>query len=1066
MLWAAAALTVPIPPTCSVDPIPADTTTPLAELKKRVEAEAETDPDAAIKLMCATIPRVARERGADSTDTAWWVASLATPLIAYREQFEEAIPLLDFARPIFERRLGPNAAEVAEIHVAWAWIRFRQGRATDSRASWEAALAVREHTPGDKKIELQKVLVGLAQATLSLSDFAATRTALDRAQAILAENGETVSEAAAAIENVYTNLCLREENYAEARRHAEAQIAIEGQLGRAMQAVPAYSLLGRILERLDEYEASEAALRDAVRLAESDQGPLQRHLLAALTLLGSFLDDRGRPEESLALEERALAVGEATLGPDAPRLVRVLNYLADAQRANGRLADALHTYERAGQILAAHEADVERPVKVAYYRGLGTLQAVLGDPEEARRTLELGLAAAADDPTVSTERAGVLVALASTMPPADPARRAPLTEALALYRARLPESHPTILRVINELCALELSGDPGSAPSCDEARARLESGHETEPSLREAVLGNMSARAEKLGDPAAADRYAVQAVAAAATLGTPDPSWRAQFRVARRLESRGERPVAIFFGKGALAEIERLRGSLAGDDPRFDRRFIQDKVAVYRAVADWLMGAGRIDEGLDVLRLLKSEELYDFALRSAPPPAGAVALTSEEEALKARFETALDADRQAGSEIDRLSRLREAGRLSVKEKERLEELLAGQGALESSRASRVTAFIAESAGRQATSSPRQIVSEGLKRDARKFGSDSALAFYLLTETHLRVLIATRRGEEELLVPVDAAALRRDIGRFLDAIGQRADVLAASRALYETLAKPVDAAAKKAGAKRLVLWLDGALRYVPFAALHDGKRYLGESYAIELRTGAAGPEAAAAEAALTVRGLGVTKGVAGFRPLPAVADELCYVVRGPVAGLPSPSEACAGALSGTGFADAAFTRERFDSLFAGPRDFSVLHLGTHFSLRPGNALRSYLVLGDGSKLTLDALAALDFGGIELLTLSSCQTGLGGAVTEDGREVEGLAALVARRGARRVIASLWEVEDVSTAALMRDFYLSLDGSSRDVPRALQRAQGALRTTSRDGGRPYQHPYYWAGFVVSGR
>jgi CHAT domain-containing protein len=67
---------------------------------------------------------------------------------------------------------------------------------------------------------------------------------------------------------------------------------------------------------------------------------------------------------------------------------------------------------------------------------------------------------------------------------------------------------------------------------------------------------------------------------------------------------------------------------------------------------------------------------------------------------------------------------------------------------------------------------------------------------------------------------------------------------------------------------------------------------------------------------------------------------------------------------------------------------------------------------------------------------------------------------------VIASLWEVEDVSTATLMRDFYKSLDGSSRDVPRALQHAQGALRATRGDGGRPYQHPYYWAGFVVSGR
>ncbi|HJQ83910.1 MAG TPA: CHAT domain-containing protein, partial [Candidatus Binatia bacterium] len=635
--------------------------------------------------------------------------------------------------------------------------------------------------------------------------------------------------------------------------------------------------------------------------------------------------------------------------------------------------------------------------------------------------------------------------------------RESLTEALALFRARLPESHPTILRVIDELCRLEIESGMAETPSCDDARARLESGHEIEPSLREAVLGNLSALAAARGDAAAADRYAVQAVAAAGALGTPDPGWRAQFRLARRLEARGERPVAIFLGKGALADIEKLRVSL-GDDRRFEQRFLGDKVAVYRAVADWLMEAGRIDEGIDVLRLLKTEELYDFTMRAAADPGSKpVVLTPEEEALRARFQRAIDADQAVGAEIDRLSRRREAGRLSVKEQERLDELLAGQGALEASRAGRVAAFLAESGGKAAAPRTRAVASEALKRDARQLGPDTALALYLLTDTHLRVLVATKKGEEELRVPVDGPTLRRDIGRFLDAIEKREDVTAAARALYDKVAKPVDLAARKAGAKRLVLGLDGALRYIPFAALHDGKRWLGESYALEIRTGAPGSTVQAG--ALAVRGFGVTDAVGGYPALPAVAEELCSVVRGPVTGLPASSGTCQGAMTGAGYANAAFTRERFDAVFSGDRDFSVLHVGTHFSLRPGNALRSFLVLGDGSKLTLDTLGTMNFGGIQLLTLSACQTGLGGATTEDGREVEGLAALVARRGASRVIASLWEVEDVSTATLMRELYRGLEGDARDVPRALQRAQAGLRAS-----KPYAHPYYWAGFVVS--
>jgi CHAT domain-containing protein len=1079
LIRAAPAVAVELPPTCKSEAQALDETTPLAELRTRVEALAETDPDATIRLLCATIPRVVREQGEDSVDLAWWVASLATPLIAYRDSYVEAIPLLEFARPIFERRLGPYASEIADIHVAYAWIRFRQGRLAESRQSWEEALNVREHTPGPNRIELQKVLVGLAQAQLAQREFPAARISLERARGILEENGEAVSEAAAAIENALTNLEMRQEDFAAARRHAEAQIRIENQLGGgAPQLVPAYALLGNVLERLDEYEESEVALREAVRLAESAQGPLQRHLLAALTLLGSFLDDRGQPQEALELEQRALALGTETLGADAPKLVRVLVNLAEAHRALGQLPEALHAYERAGGIVAAHATDVERQVLVAYYRGLGVVRVALGEPEEAREALRLGLEAAGDDPTLSTARAAVLVALAESSPePGDPDRRAQLSLALELYRARLPDTHPNILRVINALCALEIESDPGATPDCENASRRLEGAREAEPSLREAVQGNQSLLAERRGDARGAEQFAIRALAAAAALGTPDPLWRSQFRLARLLHARGDGTLAVLVGKAALGQVERLRGAFVGDDRRFDHDFVADKVAVYRAVADWLMEAGRIDEGLEVVRLLKGEELYDFALRDATWTQGEreLDLTESERAILDRYTEALAADAAAAGELARLSRLRETSRLSVREGQELERRLAGQVEIESARAERLQAFLVGNAPKpdRAPSTGRPLESTALKAEAHRWGDDSALAFYLLTDTHLRLLVATRRGETEFRIPVDAGALRRDIGRFLASMGRREEVLDASHALYETIAKPLDDAAREAGAKRLVLWLDGALRYVPFGALRGGGRYLAEAYAIEVQVGAAGrPIPPGGGGAMRVRGLGVTRAVAGYQALPAVGDELCYVVRGPITGLAMASAACPapdvgnGALAGAGFADAAFTRERLEALLSGTRDFSVLHLGTHFSLRPGNALRSFLLLGDGSKLTLDAIGGLDFSGIELLTLSSCQTGLGGAVTEDGREVEGLSAIVTRRGARRVVASLWEVEDSSTALLMRSLYGSLRAVPGDIPVALRDAQAALRAVVRDGRHPYEHPYYWAGFVVSGR
>ncbi len=1070
---------VELPPTCASDPGTPDNTTPIAELRKQVEALSETDPVAVVKLLCATIPRVAREYGEDSVEFAWWLGSLATPLIAYMEKFAEALPLMDTAQAIFEKQLGPDAVELADIYVAHAWINYRQGKLADSGKAWEQALRIREIHPGLKKIELQKALVGLSQVQSSQREFDKALKTLDRAHAILVENGDTVSEAAAAVENVYTNILVRQEDYVTARRHAETLLNIERQMqGGAPQLVPGYVLLGFILERLDEFEAAEASLREAIRLSESEQGPLQRHQMRALVQLGALLNERGRPREALGFATRAVEVGETTLGADAPTLVRVLQVNAETHRALGELPEALELYERAAGIVQRHQSDIERQVLVAHYRGIGGLQLSLGDTDPARQSLNTGLETAGTEQTLSIERAQVLLQLARLSALGEPARsRADLTQALDLFRVRLPDSHPTLLRVINEICGIELTADPAQAPHCADAASRIEHAREVEPALRSAVYGNQSQIAELRGDAADAEALAIREVSAATTLGTPDPLWKAYFHLARLLHAGADRGLAIMFGKQSIAQIERLRGYFIGEYKRFDAGFLRDKVSVYRSVADWLMEAGRIDEALEVLRLLKSEELYDFALRDATWTAAdrGVELTGDEEASWERYSKALEADAELGAEIDRLSRLREAGRLSVTEQKRLEELLAGQRGAESARAERIRAFLEQDAVRPERRDvrTREVKAESLAREMQRFGPDTALAFYLMTDDRLRVLVATRSAQSEHQVQVAAVDLGRDVGRFLDAISRREDVQAQSRALYETIVRPVDEAAQRAGAKRLVLWLDGALRYVPFGALHDGESYLVEKYALQSYAETANGETvrgATPPVALSVRGLGVTRPVAGYDALPAVADELCYIVRGPITGLEFASSACPkrtsanGAIPGEGFADAAFTEERFRSLLAGPRQFSVLHLGTHFSLRPGNALRSFLVLGDGSRLTLDAIGALDFGGVELMTLSACQTGMGGAVTDDGREVEGLSALVQRRGARRVVASLWQVEDESTARLMQTMYNTLSADS-DTAQALQRAQLSLRSLTRNRRHPYEHPYYWAGFVVSG-
>jgi CHAT domain-containing protein len=984
---------------------------------------------------------------------------------------------LQFAEPILERQPNKYAAEIADINVAYAWIFLRQGRLAQSADAWQKALKARERAPGLQQIELQKVLVGLAQVRAALRDFRAAHEAVARANGILIANHATVSEAGAAIENIEANLDLREEAYERARAHAEAQIAIEKQLrGGAPQLVTAYVLLGTIDQRLDDFDAAEAALCEAIRLAESEKGPLQRHYLTALNQMAAMLIERDRAFEALQFAQRALEVGESTLGKDAPKLVGVLRTLAEASRALGDLPSALHLYQRADLIVEQSRANIERQVLVAHYRGLGNLQLELGDLQAARVALNAGIDAAGDDPTLTVERGYLLLALARATDALDPDRSRRLEQALALFQARLPKAHPVNLRVINELCAVEIAARAEPAPRCKEAGDWVSSARDVEPTLRSAVYQNESALDEVRGDLNGAYAQALKSLAAAEAVGTPDPLWRAYFTFATASATRQDTTLAIFFGKQAVSQIERLRGDFTRSDRDLQRTFLIDKAAVYRTVADWLMEAGRIDEGLEVLKLLKGQELYDFQSRGAAASTDMhVDFTREEQALRERYAEALTAAGERGQEFERLSRLLEADRLTPAEHARLEQMLRSDVSLDEARRRQIQAVLTSGETTQAPADVREhgLQAAGLSSELRRAGPDAALAVFLLTQNHLRVLVATAKQQIEYQVPVDAADLQKEIGHFLEALNQRSDVMAPSRALYTTLVKPLDVAAQAARAKRLVLWLDGALRYVPFAALNDGSHYLIEKYALQIYSVPERRSVALTQRtphSLKVRGLGVAQAVPGFDALPAMADELCDVVRGPITGLTQRGSACTamsvgnGALPGLGFADAAFTEARFKSVLQDTSDYSILHIGTHFSLRPGNMMRSFLVLGDGSRLSLDAISKLSFSGIDLVTLSACQTALGGAVSDDGREIEGLNVIVQHAGARQVIASLWQVEDKSTALLMRQLYGHLARSGVDSARALQQSQLELLTLNIGGRRPYEHPFYWAGFVAS--
>jgi CHAT domain-containing protein len=92
--------------------------------------------------------------------------------------------------------------------------------------------------------------------------------------------------------------------------------------------------------------------------------------------------------------------------------------------------------------------------------------------------------------------------------------------------------------------------------------------------------------------------------------------------------------------------------------------------------------------------------------------------------------------------------------------------------------------------------------------------------------------------------------------------------------------------------------------------------------------------------------------------------------------------------------------------------------------------------DKGILTAEAIASLDLSRLELAVLSACQTGLGEVSGDEG--VFGLQRAFHLAGARNVIASLWQVEDEATAALMGLFYRKLWLDKKPPLQALREAQ----------------------------
>ncbi len=282
-------------------------------------------------------------------------------------------------------------------------------------------------------------------------------------------------------------------------------------------------------------------------------------------------------------------------------------------------------------------------------------------------------------------------------------------------------------------------------------------------------------------------------------------------------------------------------------------------------------------------------------------------------------------------------------------------------------------------------------------------------------------------------------------------------------VYEWLIRPVQATLAKNSIKTLVFVADGALRNVPLATLYDSQHqsYLIDQYAIALTPGLkilGAKRHKRDQLRALIAGLTTTSVITvpikgesiGFPPLQGVSSEVEAIQ----ALLPKSE-----VLLGKDFTAVNF-RNRLNSAF-----YSIVHLASHgtFSSEPQN---TFILTDSGSPITIDELQRVLQDGqqskpdaIELLIFSACKTAVG-----DRRATLGFAGAAIRAGANSTLASLWSVNDGSTAVFMKYFYQALTQSPQPITKseALRIAQRLLR---QDPDPRYHLPYYWAPFVLVG-
>ena len=706
-----------------------------------------------------------------------------------------------------------------------------------------------------------------------------------------------------------------------------------------------------------------------------------------------------------------------------------LNY-----RLLGRYAEALRLYQQAADIFSEIQS---KPHLAAVWLNQGVLYRHLGQFEQSAAMYRRALADARQMGNSRTESLALnnlgTVYLRSRK--YDQALEV-LQESLAIKRQNGDRrGEATSLRTVGFLY-FDTQQYPKARAVLDQALViNLSLNDQISESLTRAKIGEIYLQT---GMPLIAHRWYAKAMAL--RQGRVDPIRQADmWETIAKLHRKTDPLLAIAFYKQSINLTESIRQDLSSLSDEDRQRYLTTVSSKYRVLADLLLQQDRNVEALEVLDLLRVQELQDFFQEATGNERTAlgVPLLPQEQAIITAYIQELPRFAAMTEPFWTVAQFLQQPQIA----QWLKELKDYGSAMNLS----LPAY------------------RHIQERLQKLREPTALFYPLVLEDRLELLVFfPNQPPVRRTVPVKRQDFEKLIQDFrADLLDYTSwDVRQSGRKLYQWLIAPITADLTQAQVQNLLYAPDGQMRYIPLSALYDGQHWLTEKYRINYLTALnlmdISPRPTRAPRALvagfTDDNSRINIGARGFQfgALPAVNQEIQTVQQA----LPQTT-----ALTGNDFNRAKLSNQAL-------QPYNLIHLATHAKLVSQSPAESFILLNNNEFISLNEVKNWQLPQVDLMVFSACQTALGGELSS-GIEIIGFGYQLQKAKVRSVVATLWEINDQKTSELMQDFYQQLNRNQFRSAESLRQAQiQMIRRRNSKGILTLQnHPYYWAAFILIG-